>query len=657
MAKRLRAMSWRELLYRAGRTMQARAEKLGWGIAAVPVPTHKDSSAWCKTFPVVFNTKVYQAAADRILNGHFDVFAMREVPLGFPPNWNQDPKTKTAVPLLFGKTLNYRNERVVGDIKYLWETNRHLELVTLAQTWQLTGELRYAQACQTLLNSWFEQCPYPLGVNWVSALEHSLRLLNWSFAWHLLGDHQSPLFAGRDGAAFKARWLESIYQHCHFIAGHFSFHSSANNHLLGEYMGLLIGTLTWPLWPASATWQTTAEQGFLREALEQTYEDGVNKEQAFYYHLGVIDMMVLCGLISRANHLEFAPIYWQRLEKMLDFLAAVMDRAGHVPMVGDADDSLMVRLNQEANWSPYRSMLATGAVLFERGDFAAKAGSFDDKSRWLLGDQAAAKFAALTPSSVKPPQTLFPKGGYYLLGARFDEVDEVRAMVDCGPLGYLSIAAHGHADALAMVLSAGGHELLVDPGTYAYHTQKKWRNYFRGTFAHNSICVDHVNQSEIGGSFLWLHKARAHCDVAEILGDIQRFSGWHDGYHSLADPVTHRRDIEFSATSNCFEITDFLSCNDQHHIEVCWHIAEHCSVALVDKQAIIRNGHVCLALSLENSSLSPALIQGQEDPPAGWISRSFDVKVPTNTLVWRGSIHGDTRLSTHLQLSFDGTLR
>ncbi len=69
----------------------------------------------------------------------------------------------TDAPMAFGKTLDYRDERMVGDIKYLWETNRHLELVTLAQAWALTGEPRYAEGCRALLESWFEQCPYPLG--------------------------------------------------------------------------------------------------------------------------------------------------------------------------------------------------------------------------------------------------------------------------------------------------------------------------------------------------------------------------------------------------------------------------------------------------------------------------------------------------------------
>lgn len=650
--KRLQAMGTREVLYRVGKAVQALAESKGVGLAKPSAPMGHSGEAWCKDISCDFDVERYKSAADKILAGKFDVFVMADTALGFPPNWNQDPKTQKIAPLSFGKTLNYRDENVVGDIKYLWEPNRHLALVTLAQAYKLTRNPQYAIGCKTLLDSWFTQCPYPLGVNWVSSLEHGVRLLNWSFAWHLLGGDESSLFADEAGGAFRKRWLAAIYQHCDFIAGHFSLYSSANNHLLGEYMGLLVGSLNWPHWPQSAAWQSIAAQGFEREAMRQTGTDGVNKEQAFYYHHEVMDMMVLCGLISRANDLALQPAYWNRLADMMHFLAAVMDRAGNVPMVGDADDAHMVHLSQEANWSHYRSLLATGAVLFGRGDLAMKAQHFDDKSRWLLGDKAAAEFVALVHPAQETPLTAFAEAGYFIMGARYGAPDEVRALIDCGPIGYLSIAAHGHADALALVLSAGGHELLVDPGTYAYHTQQKWRDYFRGTFAHNTVRVDGLDQSKIGGNFLWLRKANAICTGFDSGSTPQKFVGQHDGYQCLPDPVTHRRDVAFNADENCFDVVDFLQCKSAHGVEVCWHISEHCAVTIDGRLIKVTVGNVAMTLQMLDAALSPVLLSGQTDPPAGWISRKFDEKIPTNTLVWKGVINGDTRLHTRLTLSF-----
>ena len=45
---------------------------------------------------------------------------------------------------------------------------------------------------------------------------------------------------------------------------------------------------------------------------------------------------------------------------------------------------------------------------------------------------------------------------------------EIWCRCDGGPLGFLSIAAHGHADALSVEVRYDGVEVLVDPGTYCF---------------------------------------------------------------------------------------------------------------------------------------------------------------------------------------------
>ena len=123
----------------------------------------------------------------------------------------------------------------------------------------------------------------------------------------------------------------------------------------------------------------------------------------------------------------------------------------------------------------------------------------------------------------------------------------MRLLVDAGPLGYLSIAAHGHADALSFVLNIGDREILVDPGTYAYHTDPGWRRYFRSTLAHNTVGIDEQDQSLQAGNFMWTDHARARCIEFEAGNAMQRFVGEHYGYERLEDPVVHRREILFDS--------------------------------------------------------------------------------------------------------------
>lgn len=649
---RLRVMGIAEIAHRIKQVLQSNLEKTGYGLATnPPSPSIKIFNPHLQAFSTEFDHFQYLHAADQILSGVFKIFALSAADLGFPPLWNQDPLTGTTAPLTFGKTLNYRDEKLVGNIKYLWEPNRHLELVTLAQAWHLSGDPKYATGCRDLLESWFNQCPYPLGANWTSSLEHSVRLVNWSFAWQLLGGDANPLFKDEAGQAFRSRWLDMIYQHCHFIAGHFSKYSSANNHLLGEYMGLFIGSINWPLWQESEAWRNKAQQGFEAEALLQNTPDGVNREQATWYHHEVADMLLLCGLIGKANGIEFSLQYWQRLEAMLDFIAAVMDVNGNVPMIGDADDAVMVRFYPVPDFHPYRCLLATGAVIFERGDFKVKAAQFDDKSRWLLGDAGASSFNALLATKTKnQPCRAFKDGGYYLMGDAWESEQEIRLVADVGPLGYLSIAAHGHADALSFTLSLGGLEMLIDPGTYAYHTEKQWRDYFRGTSAHNTVRIDGIDQSVIGGNFMWIKHADAKLNVWDLDDSQERLVGSHDGYQRLADPVLHTREIVLNKLTRAIQVRDVLKCQSKHLVEIHWHCHEEADVTLEDSQVKIARGATSLNLSLTDPLFSVRLAKGEESPPLGWISRAFDYKAPTTTIVWTGEIEGNYVLESNLYL-------
>ena len=645
---RLRAMSPSEVGFRVGRKIQGTAERAGIGLARPSVPAGQCGQPWLAQLPRKFDVARYRRAADRVLDGEFDVFSLRNLQLGFPPRWNVDPRTGAEAPLVFGKELNYRDPALVGDVKYLWELNRHLELVTLAQAWHLTREERYALGCRTLLDSWFTQCPYPRGVNWCVSLEHAVRLVNWSFAWFLLEGEHAIIFVGEDGRAFRARWLESIYQHCHFIPRHWSRHSSANNHLLGEATGLFIGASTWPLWRESARWERQARTELTREALAQTYVDGVNKEQATWYHHAVADMMLVAGLVARANGQDFAESYWDRLERMLEFVTSVMDVGGNVPMVGDADEGVLVRFVPEPDVDVFRSLLSTGAVLFGRPAMRAKGGLFDDKTRWLLGDAAEETFNRVDSSRAFPVRRAFPEGGYFVLGEDFETPREVRLVADAGALGYLAIAAHGHADALAFTLSVGGQPILVDPGTYSY-SATPWRRYFRGTAGHNTVMVDDRDQSEFGGSFLWLEHANATVESFYAAGEDQTLSAHHDGYRRLADPLRHRRTWRYFLGAAHLSITDELICAGTHSIAIHWHFAPECAVVLEGRTVVASRGAVQVRLICPEG-LEPTRVSGREQPPLGWYSSGFDLKLPAPTVVFAGTIDGNVAFHTVMDI-------
>ena len=657
-ANRLRCMTPAEIGFRALRAISMRVER--WMLpaaGAVPTPdTSRVSRPWlCPPYkwrPVERRAEeeACLAAAADIASGRFDVFALKGVALGSPPAWNRDPLTGREPPLTYGKLLDYRDPSVVGDIKYLWEPNRHLHLVTLAQACALTRDARYFRVLREHLESWFDACPCPRGPNWSSALEAGMRLIHWSAAWHLLGGARSRFFDDAAGARLRDRWLESVYRHARFIEGYFSLHSSANNHLVGEAAGLFMAAVTWPCWDRAEKWLAKSKSILEREALLQNAGDGVNREQALSYQQFELDLLMLPLLAGRANGVEFSSAYQARVEAMLEYLASVMDVGGNVPAIGDSDDSVVLGLDHGGAWCRYRSVLATGALLFRRGDFKAKAGGLDERTRWLFGQGTEAAYARLHDTGAKlPVRQAFPEGGYYILGCDFETGNEIRLVADAGPLGYGTIAAHGHADALAFTLSVGGMEFLADPGTYAYHTEGPWRQYFRGTAAHNTITVDGQDQSLPGGNFMWLRKAAARCTEWQSSAELDVFEGWHDGYTRLPDPVVHRRRITLDKRARRVVIEDRLETAGAHDIELRFHCHEQCEVEPSAGGYSIRRGGAALLMRLPQLSGAAARVHhASVDPVAGWISRRFDEKQPAPTIAWRARISGTVTLRTEI---------
>ncbi|MBE2260094.1 MAG: alginate lyase family protein [Rhodobacteraceae bacterium] len=632
---RLRTMSPAEVIWRGGQAVKKYAYRFGVGLAPV-LPTLRCNPSRLALIPAdpfeLLATDALIDRANKLLSGRWGVFALREAELGFPPQWNRDPQTGTQAPVSFGKAIDYRRRELVGNIKYLWEPSRHLDLVALAQAWRITSEQRYALGARTLLSSWFEQCPYPMGVHWSSSLELAVRLVNWAFAWHLLGGDKSLLFSGPEGEAFRNRWLASVYQHCHFIRGYFSLHSSANNHLLGEYMGLFVGAVTWPCWDESPGWLRVAHAGLEHEVLKQNTEDGVNREQAIYYQHEVMTMMLLCHLAGRANNIQFSGAYLARLEHMAEFIVGIMDKAGNVPMVGDADDAQIIRLDHGKNHDVYRSLLASCAVLFKRPDFKRIAGRFDDSNRWLFGNAGMSDWNAIPECGSVSQRTSFPDGGYFVFGSDFGADEEIKGLLDCGSIGYPSIAAHGHADSLSICLSVSGEPCLIDPGTYSYWADQRWRDYFRGTSAHNTVRVDGLDQSVSGGRFMWTRKAVSRVLRSPSSSARFCFKGAHDGYRRLPDPVEHIRTVEFDADRSILIVIDSVSGRCRHLIEQFWHFAPQVKVDGAEKRAVIRGTSFSIAAEFSGSDVTLDLHRGSEDPILGWFSDSYEMKQPTTTL-------------------------
>jgi hypothetical protein len=298
-------------------------------------------------------------------------------------------------------------------------------------------------------------------------------------------------------------------------------------------------------------------------------------------------------------------------------------------------------------------LLAIGSALFGELDWwpptSPNAGSV------LVGALAGQRREVPGRPTQRP--TRFPDAGVTILRTVSAKSPEIWCRCDGGPHGFLSIAAHAHADALSVEVRYAGTDVLADPGTYCYHGEPAWRSYFRSTVAHNTVELAGQNQSREGGPFLWSRHARSReIEVADD-GSIASWSAEHDGYLSLNPPARHRRSVRLDRVSRAIDIIDEIEGGD-NEVRIAFHFGPAVHAELRDSSAMLSwpsavmpfgltspPGAAWLELSRE---LQWSIHRGETDPISGWYSPGLGQRVPAFTVLGCGLAVQGRPLTTRL---------
>jgi hypothetical protein len=501
--------------------------------------------------------------ANEICRHEFRLLGCEKIGFGQEIDWHFS-KGKQDVRGLPWFKINFLDFDAVGDHKFVWELNRHQHFVTLAKAWVLTSKAEYVNELAAQWRSWQKSNPYPLGINWASALEAAFRSLSWLWVRNLLvGCAELP-------DSVRTELLRGLQLHGRHIERYLSTYFSPNTHLLGEAVALFfIGTLC-PEIPASRRWRNLGWRILLRESERQVRPDGVYFEQALYYHVYALDFFLHARLIASQNGIAIPNQFDDVLKRMLDVLR-VLSENGPIEGFGD-DDGGRVFNPRHNRVECMTDPLAIGAGLY--GDEYANA-TLTEESIWLLGEKVIQSLAGRPAVRVAVSQAL-PAGGIYLMND--SEPFAQQLMIDAGPQGVGS-CGHGHADALSIRLSMDGRRFLIDPGTYCYVSGADDRNEFRGTGAHNTIRVDGLDQAIPQGPFAWSSIPRAKVETWIDGQTFDFFLGSHDGY-GLSRLAIHKR-LVFHVKGGAWLISDSVEGRGEHLLESFWHFAPEVEVATV----------------------------------------------------------------------------
>jgi hypothetical protein len=580
-------------------------------------------------------------AADGLLRGEWTVLGVTRTDLKLP-DWFADPVTGRRAPSeRYAFRINYRDEEQTGDIKQVWEISRLQHLTVLATAWFLTRDDAYALRVDEQLRSWWEENPFLSGVHWTSGLEVGIRLISLAWIRRLLADWPGAagLFERHELAVRQIRW------HQQYLAAFRSRGSSANNHVIGEAAGQLVASCAFPWFAESRRWRQNAARLLESELARNTFASGIGRELASDYQCFVAELGLLAAVEAEAGDRPLNPSSWQRLCAMVDSGAALLDERCGPPRQGDADEGRGLLLDAPVP-NRWPSLLALGEALFGRLDWWPPTQT--DAASSIIGAMAGAPRVIGGRPAQRPSR--FADAGVTLLRTNEQQAPEIWCRCDGGPHGFLSIAAHAHADALSVEVRYGGVEILADPGTYCYHGEPQWRSYFRSTLAHNTVELDGQSQSGDGGPFLWLRHANAREIEVPEAGQGTEWAAEHDGYLALDPPARHRRRVRLDRAARTLDITDEID-GGGHDVRLAFHLGPDIQAQLEGTSAVLSwpatasPGSARLELPPE---LAWSLHRGETGPILGWYSCGLGRRVPAVTLLGRGRSAPDALLATRL---------
>ena len=515
-----------------------------------------------------------------------------------------------------------------GDIKYVWEPARLQALHWLAVEAAHGSDHAFA-AGMGWIRSWMECNPPWRGVHWISGIEIALRILSVTL---LIAARGESVIDDVD----RRRLHLFVVGHASWLAAFPSRYSSANNHRVAEGLGLFLAGLILPPSPRQAEFEKEGRVTLEREAVLQIYPDGVGAEQSPTYQAFTMEMIAFGQLIGRGLNQSLARDVDGRLRAGAQFLAALQDGRGRTPAIGDDDEGRAITCPGPGEPLYVASVIQSITGLLGEPGLSSRSPGY--LREFIFHAPAAAGMERRTVRSVQR----FDVGGYSVVNDM--AVDRRYQLIfDHGPLGYLSLAAHGHADALSAWLNVDDKPVFVDAGTWLYHSGRAARRELRRSFVHNTLSLIDHSQSEPSSAFSWSNKASVKLRSPPASGETWVLEGEHDGFVGRAG-VRHVRRIE--RRDDGFAIFDRLAGGDGPLMcEIAFLIAPHLGVDRDGMHAVVlrdgtEGGAVVLRMT-GSPQLDCRVERGDFQAFRGVCSPSFGALTATNQVIFSGAVGAD----------------
>jgi hypothetical protein len=305
-------------------------------------------------------------------------------------------------------------------------------------------------------------------------------------------------------------------------------------------------------------------------------------------------------------------------------------------MIGDCDDGKVVGIEDFAG-PPYVASIAECVADYLNHPAPPLSRRYYDLRDALFF--SARVYSTAAPATPPIGMKSWKVGGYSVW--RAIPSSPIVLVFDHGPLGYLSIAAHGHADALSVWLSMGDIPVIVDAGTYVYNSSPLWRERLRSSLAHNTLSIHQLSSSTTSGPFNWAAKADAYL-VSGYASMSREVVAEHDGYFRNFG-VRHRRRVSMSDEGGITIGDELIGALNPLPVQISFLVNADLSVRINDSRPnsiVVEKAGRAIAEFSCNGALDPRIAFGCGDAGNGWVSPSFGKLNAAYQILFEGFLSG-----------------
>jgi hypothetical protein len=330
------------------------------------------------------------------------------------------------------------------DIKVPWELSRFQHTFFLGRAYQIaefkkTGSgNRYAQSFFNQIQNWLGNNKYLLGINWMCPMDIAIRAINWIWGFYFfnkVGDIE-----------FWEKFVCSLYDHAIYLESNWETSDKPNNHYLSDLLGYLYLCM---FFKDSLFFAKRAEWCFkkiLDQFEHQIQLDGSSYEGSTCYHRLDTEIFLHFKILCEIEGRKLPPGFINKFSKMLKFFNDCHLSSGQILQVGDNDSGKIV----------------AGIEINETSEQHLPAGH---------------SWQAIT----------HPNFGLTIIKNQSWNVFFRHHVVDNS---LRQPSGHFHQDSLSVSFSVDDHPVLIDPGSFVYTANPRWRNLFRSYESHNVFYLD-----------------------------------------------------------------------------------------------------------------------------------------------------------------------